>query len=118
MIGGVFLVLGIRELRYKGYLALLREGIYMNSAISRTLVRWETIERIGPAQIGSQRWLGVRLSRPATINERWLRVLGRTNRPLSGWDVTLPLPLLAGGGALPALVARYARDPEARRELG
>jgi hypothetical protein len=115
---GVFLVLGIAQLRHKGYLALLREGIYSKSTISRTLVRWETIERLGVAPTGFQRWLGLRVSRPPEVDSGWSRALARTNRPLSGWDVTYPLPLIAGGDALPELIERYARDADARRELG
>ena len=106
------------QLRHEGYLALLREGIYSKSAISRTLVRWETIERLGVATTGFERWLGLKVSRPPEVDSAWLRALARTNRPLSGWDVTYPLPLITGGDALPQLIERYARDAEARRELG
>jgi hypothetical protein len=118
LIFGVFLVLGIVQLRHEGYIALLREGIYSKSAISRSLVRWETIERLGVATTGFQRWLGLKVARPPEVDSAWLRVLTRTNRPLSGWDVTYPLPLIAGGDALPGLIERYARDAAARHELG
>ena len=118
VMGGGFLALGIVEFRYKGYLALLREGIYSRSASSTSLVRWETIEQLGAAQVGLERWLGLRVTSPPAVNAGWLRALARLNRPVSGWDVSYPLPLIAGGDALPGLIERYARDAEARRELG
>ncbi len=101
-----------------GYLALLREGLYAKSVMSRHLVRWETIERLAVVKVGSQTCLVLRSSSPAEVDPAWLGAIVRFNRPISGWDVTYPLGLVAGGGALPALVARYVRRSEARGELG
>ncbi len=118
LFGTVAAIAGLQELRGRGFVALLPQGVLARTVGGGSFIPWDAIEDVGVIEMYDTPMVAIRATDPAAVETpRWARLLSRASRAVVHADATYS-SLVAPEQDLAEAIAHYVEHPEERARVG